>query len=55
MTTDKVGKLYKVKPESVTEPDIFLGANMVKVKLPNGKVESAMGRPNVRKERGEGS
>ncbi len=41
---DELGKLYKkLKPESVTEPDLYLGANMEKVQLPNGKVEWAMG------------
>jgi hypothetical protein len=40
---DKLGKLYKFKPESVKEPDLYLGANLKKVQLPNGKVEWAMG------------
>ncbi|KAI2489309.1 Reverse transcriptase (RNA-dependent DNA polymerase) [Fragilaria crotonensis] len=40
---DELGKLYELKPESVHEPDIYLGANMEKVQLPNGKVEWAMG------------
>ena len=40
---DELGKLYELKPESVKEPDIYLGANMEKVQLPNGKVEWAMG------------
>ncbi|KAI2490693.1 Reverse transcriptase (RNA-dependent DNA polymerase) [Fragilaria crotonensis] len=42
-TMDELGKLYELKPESVHEPDIYLGANMEKVQLPNGKVEWAMG------------
>ncbi len=32
-----------LKPESVHEPDIYLGANVEKVQLPNGKVEWSMG------------
>jgi len=43
VTMDQLGKLYKLKPESVEEPDIHLGANMEKVQLPSGKVEWAMG------------
>ena len=43
MTVAELGKLYELKPESVKEPDIDLGANMEKVQLPNGKVEWAMG------------
>jgi hypothetical protein len=42
-TMDELGQLYELKPESVKEPDIYLGANMEKVQLPNGKVEWAMG------------
>jgi hypothetical protein len=49
MTMDKLGKLYELKPKSVKEPDVYLGANMEKVQLPNGKVEWAMGsRTNVK-------
>jgi hypothetical protein len=40
---DKLGKLYKLKPESVKEPNIYLGANMEKFQLPRDKVEWAMG------------
>ncbi len=44
VTMDELGKLYELKPESVMEPDLYLGANMEKVQLlPNGKVEWAMG------------
>jgi hypothetical protein len=43
MTMGELGKLYELKQESVHEPDIYLGANMEKVQLPNGKVEWAMG------------
>jgi hypothetical protein len=43
MTMDGLGKLYELKPESVHEPDIYLGVNMEKVQLSNGKVERAMG------------
>ena len=44
VTMDKLGKLlYKLKPESVKEPELYLGANMEKVQLPNGKVEWSMG------------
>ncbi len=42
-TMNEPDKLYKLKPESVHEPDIYLGANMEKVQLPNGKVEWSMG------------
>ncbi len=42
-TMSELGKLYELKPESVYEPDIYLGANMEKVQLPNGKVEWSMG------------
>lgn len=31
-----LGKLYEVKPESVREPDLYLGANVEKVQLPDG-------------------
>jgi hypothetical protein len=31
------------KPESIHKPDIYLGANMEKVQLPDGKVEWSMG------------
>jgi hypothetical protein len=40
--TDNLGKLYKLKPESVREPDIYLGANIEKVQLPDGQSEWAM-------------
>ena len=43
ITMDELGKLYKLKPESAKEPDIYLGANMEKVQLSDGRVESAMG------------
>ena len=43
VTTDELGKLYELKPESVHEHDIYLGANMEKVQLPNGTVEGSMG------------
>ena len=43
VTMDKLGKLYKLKPESVKEPNIYLGANMEKFQLPRDKVEWAMG------------
>jgi hypothetical protein len=42
-TMNELGKLYELKPESVHEPDIYLGANMEKVQLPSGKVEWSMG------------
>ena len=44
VTMDELGKLYELKPESVHKPNIYLGANMKKVQLPNGKVEWSMGR-----------
>ena len=37
-----LGKLYELKPESVREPDIYLGANIEKVQLPDGRSEWAM-------------
>jgi hypothetical protein len=43
VTMDKFGKLYKPKPESIMEPNIYLGANMEKVQLLSGKVDWAMG------------
>ena len=43
VTMDKLWKLYELKPEIVREPNIYLGADMVKEQLPNGKVEWAMG------------
>ncbi len=42
-TKNELGKLYDLKPESVHEPDIYVGVNMEKVRLPNGKVEWCMG------------
>lgn len=43
VTMNELGKMYELKPESVHEPDIYLGADMEKVQLPSGKVEWAMG------------
>jgi hypothetical protein len=44
MTMDKLGKQYELKPKSVKEePNIYCGAIMEKVHLPNGNVEWAMG------------
>jgi hypothetical protein len=43
VTVDELGKMYELKPKSVHEPDIYLGADMEMVQLPNGKVEWAMG------------
>ena len=42
-TMNELGKLYELKPESVHESDICVGANMEKVQLPDGKVEWSMG------------
>ena len=39
---DEIGKLYELKPDSVREPDIYLGANIEKVQLPDGRCEWAM-------------
>ena len=36
-----LGQLYELTPESVKEPDLYLGANMEKVQLPSGKTEWA--------------
>ena len=41
LTMGELGKLYELKSESVKEPDIYLGADMEKVQLPNGRVEWA--------------
>jgi hypothetical protein len=32
-----VGEIYKVKPGSDKEPDIYLGANVKKVQMPDGR------------------
>ena len=37
-----IGKMYELKPESVKEPDIYLGANIERTQLPNGKSEWGM-------------
>ena len=43
-TMDELRELYELKPESIKEPNIYLGVNMEKVQLPDGsKVEWAMG------------
>jgi hypothetical protein len=39
---DNLSKLYEMKPESVREPELYLGANMEKVQLPDGCSEWAM-------------
>ncbi len=50
-TMNELGKLYELKPESVHEPDMYLGANMEKVQLPDGKVEWSIGsKQDVRQE-----
>jgi hypothetical protein len=41
-TMNELGKLYELKPESIHKPDIYLGANMEKVQLPDGKVKWSM-------------
>ena len=41
LTMVELGKLYKLKPESVKEPDVYVIAKMEKVLLPSGKVEVA--------------
>jgi hypothetical protein len=33
---DELGKMYELKPESVKPPDIYLGANIEKIQLPDG-------------------
>ena len=43
VTMNELGRLYELKLESVKEPEIYLGANMEKVQLPNGKLEWSMG------------
>ena len=37
-----IGKLYELKPESVKEPDIYLGANIERTQLPDGRSEWSM-------------
>ena len=39
---DSIGKYYELKPESVKEPEIYLGANFEKVQLPDGRSEWCM-------------
>jgi hypothetical protein len=34
---DAIGEYYKVKPRSDKEPDIYLGANVKKVQMPDGR------------------
>ena len=37
-----LGQLYELKPDSVKEPDLYLGANVEKFQLPNGRTEWCM-------------
>ena len=39
---DELGQMYELKPESVKPPDIYLGANIEKIQLPDGRVEWGM-------------
>jgi hypothetical protein len=39
---DAIGEYYKVKPRSDKEPDIYLGANVEKVQMPDGREVWAM-------------
>jgi hypothetical protein len=39
---DAIGEYYKVKPRSDKEPDIYLGANVKKVQMPDGREVWAM-------------
>jgi hypothetical protein len=39
---DAIGEYYKVKPGSDKEPDIYLGANVEKVQMPDGREVWAM-------------
>jgi hypothetical protein len=34
---DAIGEYYKVKPNSDKEPEIYLGANVEKVQMPDGR------------------
>jgi hypothetical protein len=34
---DTIGEYYKVKPGSDKEPDIYLGVNVKKVQMPDGR------------------
>ena len=42
LVMDELGSLYELKPESVKEPDIYLGANIEKIQLPDGRSEWSM-------------
>ena len=35
---DAIGDLYKIKPGSDKEPELYLGANIEKFQLPDGRV-----------------
>ena len=39
---DDLDKFYELKPGSVKEPEIYLGANFEKMQLPDGHVEWGM-------------
>jgi hypothetical protein len=43
---DTIGEYYKVKPGSDKEPDIYLGANVEKVQMPDGREVWAMSPRN---------
>ena len=34
---NQLGELYELKPETVKEPDIYLGANIEKIQLRDGR------------------
>ena len=48
---DSIGDLFTIKKESVKEPDLYLGADIVKVQLPSepGKTRCAMSSMNCTK------
>jgi hypothetical protein len=41
---NKLSELYELKPESVKEPDVYLGADIVKVQLGDGRTVWGMSR-----------
>jgi hypothetical protein len=43
---DAIGEYYKVKPRSDREPNIYLGANVEKVQMPDGREVWAMSPRN---------
>jgi hypothetical protein len=44
---DAIGEYYKVKPDSDKEPEIYLGANVEKVQMPDGREVWATHNNNI--------